>query len=229
MDCLRDYIDADSLKRINGAEAPEYLALGLAPPRNENLLTPYEARNIIGWRDQPQLWENNRLPDLTTISHSVAVNPNTAPREVLATLPGVTGAIADTIIAARQLTPISNADYVAQLVGAGPGDYMLNIITLPANSVRVTHHAADLPWAIQYNVSLSPNNDKAPWRVDYYYKIRHYAPQPQPATTSLSFSNPSSMFVKPGLTDNSANEIPELPPRYTLPIPPGTPLYTTTN
>lgn len=215
-DTLRDYIDADSLKRINGAEEPEYRALGLPPPRNENLLTPYEAKRIIGWRDLPQLWENNRLPDLTTIGHSVAVNPNTAPKEVLATLPGVTGDIADAIIAVRQVAPISSADAIAQLIGAAPGDYALNIVTLPSRSVRVTHHAADLPWAIQYNVTLSATNDKAPWRIDYYFKIRHQAQQAAPAATL--FTNQSSMFVTPGLGDKKANEIPELPPRYTLPV-----------
>jgi general secretion pathway protein K len=221
VDTLRDYIDADSLKRINGAEEPEYLALGLPPPRNENLLTPYEAKNIIGWRDLPLLWENNRVPELTTTGTSVAVNPNTAPKEVLASLPGITSDLADAIIAQRQIAPISSASVIAQLAGGAPGDFVLNVIPLPANSVRVTHHAADLPWSIQYNVSLSPNNDKAPWRIDYYYKIRQSAPQTQAATPASAPANSTSrasLFVTPGLPANQPNEIPDLPPRYALPL-----------
>jgi general secretion pathway protein K len=222
IDTLRDYMDEDSLTRINGAEEPEYRERGLPPPRNENLLTPYEARNIIGWRDMPQLWDNNRLPDLITVSTAVAVNPNTASKEVLATLPGVTSEIADAIIARRQVAPIASPDIIAQLVGVAPGDYLLNIITLPADSVRVTLRSPDLPWAIQYNVSLSPNNDKAPWRIDYYYKIRQDAslPPPAPAASPLTnpFANPTNLFVTPGLNAAKANEIPELPPRNTIAV-----------
>jgi general secretion pathway protein K len=232
VDTLRDYIDADSLKRINGAEEPDYLALGLPPPRNENLLTPYEAKNIIGWRDLPLLWENNRLPELTTTGNSVAVNPNTAPKEVLATLPGITSELADAIIAQRQIAPIQSAFIIAQIAGGAPADFVLNVIPLPANSVRVTHHAADLPWSIQYNVSLSPNNDKAPWRIDYYYKIRQSAPQNPAATAASDPANPtsrSSLFVTPGLSANQPNEIPDLPPRYALPLAPVSSIFSAPN
>jgi general secretion pathway protein K len=228
IDTLRDYMDEDSLKRANGAEEPEYRALGLPPPRNEKLLTPYEAKSIIGWRDLPQLWENNRLPDLTTISNAVAINPNTAPKEVLETLPGVTSEIADAIIAQRRLAPFTSGDAVAQLVGAAPGDYMLNIIALPSDSIRVTHRSADLPWAIQYNVSLQPDNDKNPWRVDYYYKVRQGTPS-APEQSKTPFLNQQNLFTKPGLTaNNDASEIAELPPRRTLPIGPATSVLTPT-
>ena len=222
IDTLRDYMDEDSLLRVNGAEAPQYKELGLPPPRNEKLLTPYEAKSIIGWRDLPQLWENNRLPDLTTISSAVAVNPNTAPKEVLATLPGVTSEIADAIMEKRKLAPIATGDIVAQMVGAAPGDYLLNIITLPADSVRVTHRAADLPWAIQYNVTLQANSDKAPWRIDYYYKVRQNTQSSKLTQSSSSnpLLNPSSLFARPDQTDNKANEIAELPPRRTLAVSP---------
>lgn len=243
IDTLRDYMDEDSLKRVNGAEAPEYRERKLPPPRNEKLLTPYEVKNIIGWRDLPLLWENNRLPDLTTISSAVAVNPNTAPKEVLATLPGVTNEIADAIIASRKLAPIATGDVVANMVGVAPGDYLLNIITLPADSIRITHRTADLPWAIQYNVSLQPNSDKAPWRIDYYYKVRQYAPAP-PGTQPDSKSNPQStqsstvnlggnpaasqplqqaptgLSTATSLFDDRASNIAELPPRHALAVSP---------
>ncbi len=53
VDTFNDYIDEDDFKRLNGAEAREYEAAGLPPPRNEKLVTPYEPRNILGWRDSP--------------------------------------------------------------------------------------------------------------------------------------------------------------------------------
>jgi DNA uptake protein ComE-like DNA-binding protein len=218
IDTLRDYMDEDSVKRINGAEEPEYRALGLPPPRNEKLLTPFEARSIIGWRDEPQLWENNYLPDLTTVSSAVAINPNTARKEVLETLPGVTSEIADAIMASRNLQPIGSPDVIAQLAGGAPGEFMLSVIPFPANSMRVTHRSADLPWAIQYNVSLQPNSDKSPWRIDYYFKIRQNTPPATSIPVSASLQDKTSIFATPGQNDNNASEIPELPPRRTLPI-----------
>jgi type II secretory pathway component PulK len=225
IDTLRDYTDEDSIKRINGAEEPEYRALGLPPPRNEKLLTPFEARNIIGWRDQPQLWENNYLPDLTTVSSSVAINPNTAPKEVLETLPGVTSDIADAIIEARQLKPLGTPEVVAQLAGGAPGDFVLSIIAFPSNNVRVTHRSPDLPWAIQYNVSLQPNSDKRPWRIDYYFKIRQSSPPAPEVPASTTLQDKASLFATPGQTDNNASEIPELPPRSALTVSPASSVF----
>src|ERR1019366_6193309 len=66
IDTLLDYTDSDDLRRLNGAEKSEYAALGLPPPPNDWLASPYQLRNIIGWRDQPQLWENERLLQFVT-------------------------------------------------------------------------------------------------------------------------------------------------------------------
>lgn len=193
IDTLRDYIDNDNLKRLNGAEAPEYAAAGLPPPRNERLATPFEPRRIMAWGGLRQLWDDDRLPNLTTTSYSVALNPNTAPWEILATLPGVTNEVARNIIVKRQLMPFVSGDQIAQLSGISPDQLFLKIIMLPSDAVRVTHSVPGLPWALQYNVSLTPNDEHAPWRVDYYYKI------------GLTYKN------------DKTQEIRELPPRSALP------------
>ena len=193
IDTLRDYIDNNSLKRLNGAEAPEYAAAGLPPPRNERLTTPFEPRRIMAWGSLQQLWADGRLANLTTTSNSVAMNPNTAPWEVLATLPGVTNEVARDIIARRQLIPFTNGDQIAQLSGVPPDKLFMQIILLPSDMVRVTHSVPGNPWALQYNVSLTPNDDRAPWRIDYFYKV--------------------GLVYK----DDNKQEIRELPTRSTLP------------
>jgi len=195
IDTLRDYTDDDNLKRLNGAEEPEYAALNLPPPRNDRLLTPFEPQRILGWREVRLLWDDDRLPNLTTTSTSVALNPNTAPWPVLATLPGVTNEIAQAMITKRQLMPFTSGDQVAAMIGIPPQELFLQIIVLPSDSVRVTQSAPGLPWALQYNVSLTPNGDLAPWRIDYYYKTR------------LTYKN------------DKVPNIPKLPPRSTIPLP----------
>lgn len=193
-DTLRDYIDADSLHRLNGAEKDAYLAQGLPSPSNNKLVTPWEAKRIMGWRNVPQLWDKGRLAELTTTSMSVGINPNTAPAEVLATLPGVTEEIAQVIIARRKLSPFTHEGQLVELTQMplsltfGPG-----VIVIPSDAIRITQSTQGLPWAIQYNISLTPNGKDAPWRTDYYSRIS--APR----------------------LEGSRTDLPELPPRSTAP------------
>lgn len=193
IDTLHDFNDADGLHRLNGAEKEEYLALNLPPPPNRNLITPWEAQRIIGWRDAPQLWQTGRLVELTTTGISLGLNPNTAPAEVLATLPGVTEEIAQTIIARRKLSPILHAGQLAEIT-AIPAQHFEEMISVwPSNSIRITQSTRGLPWAIQHNIMLTPNGNDAPWRADYYSRI----------STSRR--------------DETQTNIPELPPRSTAP------------
>lgn len=193
IDTLRDFIDADNLHRLNGAEEEAYLAQHLPPPVNRNLITPWEARRIIGWRDAPQLWQTGRLVELTTTGFTIGLNPNTAPAEVLATLPGVTEEIAQAIITRRKLSPILNAGQLAAITGIPDQDLVEMISVLPGNSIRITQSTRGLPWAIQYNITLTPNGDDAPWRTDYFSRINTVQ------------------------RDETQTDIPELPPRSTAP------------
>jgi len=190
IDTLRDYTDIDNLHRLNGAEKEEYLAQNLPPPPNSNLLTPWEARRIIGWRDVPQLWQTGRLAELTT-TRSFNINPNTAPVEILATLPGVTEEIAQAIIARRKSSPIINTGQLAEITATPAQQFEDMISVWPSNSIRITQSTQGLPWAIQYNITLTPNGNDGPWRTDYY----------------------SRASINRG--EQAQTNIPELPPRST--------------
>ena len=112
MDTLLDYIDTDDLRRLNGAELAEYTALDLPPPPNHWLASPYQLKNILGWRDQPELWGNQRLLMLVTTSRISGFNPNTAPLEVLASLPGSSHEVAAAILGKRNETPLHSLSQV---------------------------------------------------------------------------------------------------------------------
>lgn len=168
LDTLLDYIDNDDLRRLNGAEAPEYAAQGLPLPPNEWLATPHQLKNIIGWRDQPELWENQRLLRLMTTSRIAGFNPNTAPLEALTSLPGVTRVSAAEIIKLRSQKPFNS---VAQLTGLIPGVMdSESILFFPAESIRITQQGRKLPWALQFSLTLTPVSETKPWRVDYTSK-----------------------------------------------------------
>lgn len=172
IDTLRDYTDADNLHRLNGAEKEDYLALGLPPPSNNKLITPWEAKRIIGWRDFPQFWQNGRLAEMTTTSLSVGINPNTAPAEVLATLPGVAEEFAQVIIARRKLFPVANEAQIVAITSVPLNQaFGTGVIVIPSDAIRITQSIKGMPQAIQYNITLTPSGKEAPWRTDYYSRV----------------------------------------------------------
>lgn len=172
IDTLRDFTDADKLHRLNGAEDAQYRAMGLPLPANRNLITPWEVKRIITWRTAPALWKNNRLIELVSTSASVGLNPNTAPIEILRTLPGLTDKMAQMIIARRKLSPITSEAQITAITGMSlHSPFGMGIIATPSNSIRVTLSALGLSWAMQYNITLTPNDKHAPWRTDYYNRI----------------------------------------------------------
>jgi type II secretory pathway component PulK len=198
-DALADYIDEDDFRRLNGAEKREYLAEGLPPPRNDRLLTPYEARNVLGWSGQAQLWRPGGLADLATTSLVVALNPATAPWQVLATLPGMSNDLAQKITAIRANRPLQGADEIAELLGVSGGSLFMQVITFPSDTIRVTHGFPGQSHALRYNVTLTPFGENSPWQIDYHYTFE-------------------------GDRDESSGMLGDLPEKAALPANTGTPL-----
>ena len=169
LDTLNDYIDADDLRRLNGAESAEYVARGLPLPPNDWLVTPWQLQNIIGWREQAALWRDQRLPEIVTTARVLGFNPNTAPRETLAALPGSSLEIADNLIKMRTLrafTSLSQLSGVAGQLGLDSD----SVVFFSGGSIRLTQESDKIPWALHYQITLTPTADRAPWRFDYYIK-----------------------------------------------------------
>ena len=192
LDALADYTDTDDLRRLNGAEVADYRARGLPPPPNDWLVTPLQLKNIIGWRDSPGLWKNQSLLDIVTVARVVGFNPNTAPREVLAALPGSNLEIADNLIKSRAMHPFTSAQQMGVLAGQ-PSLNSDGVLFFPSENIRLTQESDKIPWVLQYQITLTPLADRAPWRIDYYIKT--------------GLTNSASNANKPAL----------LPARITLP------------
>jgi hypothetical protein len=118
IDMLLDYRDEDNLSRISGGERSDYLRLGLFPPANFQLMSPWEAQRIIGWSQLTELWNIQYERPLITTCRSSGFNPNTAPKEALATyIDGVTLDTAEALIEYRKSTPFRNARNVGDAAG----------------------------------------------------------------------------------------------------------------
>jgi general secretion pathway protein K len=196
-DTLHDYIDADDLRHLEGAESAEYAAAGLPPPRNLPLVSPIELKSIIGWRDMPTLWQDPPVTEFVSVGVIAPINPNTASWQVLASLPGVTPALAQAVVERRKIEPISVALF-EQMTGTNQSSFPPEAVTFPSNSMRVTQRAIGMPWAIRYNVRLTPLGNTSPWQIGYYYRIEE-------KSDSASANNVAN-----------SSEIPQLPARSAL-------------
>lgn len=159
LDALNDYTDTDGLRRLTGAEQPEYDALGLRPPRDDWVDSAEELRQIIGWRDLGPVLD--RLLPLLSSQRDGSFNPNTAPREVLmARLPGVSAEQINAFMARRQMAPFRSPLEARTATGFPFSD---NDVFSPGPSLRLRLRIEGLPVALEYNLLLTPESSVRPW------------------------------------------------------------------
>ena len=96
---IKDWTDADNLKRPNGAEADDYRAAGKKVlPTNDFFIAIEELQNVIGI--SPKLY-NAVAPLLTVQSRSPGIDPQTASFTILSLVPGIDVAQAQSWIEQR--------------------------------------------------------------------------------------------------------------------------------
>ena len=100
VDAIGDWKDADELRRPNGAEDADYRAAGLKyGPANGPFESVGELNRVLGMT--PGLFA--KIADsLTVHSRLAGINPATAPREVLLSLPNATPEAVDAYLAQRK-------------------------------------------------------------------------------------------------------------------------------
>lgn len=162
-----DYQDPDSLYRLNGAEADQYRAKKLPPPRNAPLVTPLELRRVLGWREALAGRDDSAIMGLLTASRSVSINVNTAPVEVLQSLPGVDRATAERMVALREKLPFMLNWQFIQDFGLAL-DEMAPIGMLPVGygTLHLWHNDGGPVRVLHW--TLTPTDEGGrPWRLDY--------------------------------------------------------------
>ncbi len=96
---IKDWTDADNLKRPNGAEADDYKTAGKkALPTNDFFVAIEELQNVMGM--SPKLY-NAVAPVLTIMGRSPGIDPQTATMAVLSLVPDLDLGLAQTWIEQR--------------------------------------------------------------------------------------------------------------------------------
>lgn len=177
VDVLEDYLDTDHLKRLNGAEAPEYGALGFAPPRNDWLLTVRELARMPHWRDAPQVVA--ALERWGSTARYAVLNPNTAPIPLLASLwPQARPEQLQLLDSLRNETPFVDGRQAQRMTGLAldRDDVVFSI----GPQVRITVSAQGSPRALQYNVTLTPAGIEGPWLISDVQPVLRTEPHDTP-------------------------------------------------
>lgn len=177
VDVLEDYLDTDNLKRLNGAEAPEYAAAGLPPPRNDFIGTARELARMPGWRDAPQVVA--ALEKWSAPTRRLVVNPNTAPIELLAALwPWAAPEQLELLRTLRDSTPFQDGIQASRAIGL-PLDRE-DIVFHAGAEMRITVSAIGSFGAVQYNVTLTPGGRSAPWLISHMQAVPRVEPRTPP-------------------------------------------------
>ena len=116
LDRILDWRDADSLKRLHGAEEDDYKAAGLAyRPANAPFQAIEELQLVLGMR--PEIYRRI-APSITVYSRQPGVNPQLASRDVLLAIPSLSPEMVDDYVARRE-EALANGQPVPTLPGAG--------------------------------------------------------------------------------------------------------------
>ncbi|MDI4632513.1 general secretion pathway protein GspK [Pelomonas sp. V22] len=176
-DALADYVDADSLKRINGAETFEYRSRDLVAPRNAELLSRDELWRVFGFAEIRPRWNAAGCDNFVTVRGDSFANRNTSPYELLLA-DGLTEASARALVNAR-------ADGLPSLEiqteGADPSN-PFNIVGggFAGEVLRVHHEKASVEWTLEYELELTPQRNGGPWRIHELRYPSRLADRPRP-------------------------------------------------
>jgi general secretion pathway protein K len=133
LDAVLDWRDADSLRRLRGAEAAEYRAAGRASgPANAPFETLEELQQVMGMT--PALFRQ-LAPALTVFTRQPAIDPTVAPPEALRAIPGLSAEQVEQYLRQREAARAAGQSAPPLAVG-GPYTVPGAAAALPVYSVR---------------------------------------------------------------------------------------------
>jgi general secretion pathway protein K len=173
IDGLKDFIDDDDLKLLNGAERADYLRQGLTPPANDFLRSREQLQDVLSWQPfwqtlakaeaagQPGLLQ--AVIDHFSVARHFGININSAPPLVLASIPGIDPAKVGALVDRRRAAPLrSLADLVPFSNGRLDEDTSGFV---GANDWRIRVERPELPFLLECQLTITPGDRERPARV----------------------------------------------------------------
>jgi len=193
LDQLQDYTDKDDVRRLNGAVSSDYTNQGLAPPPQRLMISPGQVFNLL---DGQVLGDNlyRMLPLITTRSGQLH-NINTAPKELLQTIPGVDESLAQAIVEERSNRPFLDLSDANQRLGRIIPLDPLGTPNQASPFLRIQLWPSKGRQPLWLGLSSTPASRLAPWEIDYAFTLNYR----QPSATPLPLAFPP--LLKPAMDD----------------------------
>jgi general secretion pathway protein K len=169
---LQDYIDADDLISLSGAERLDYAAKNILPPTNDYLRSAPEINRVMGWQEWLTGLPEFDIQNWLSVARVGILNLNTMPKPLLMKYLGLSEPLTDQLIAERKTNPFRSGD-----------DFILrtNLLLsldeerlrfLPGNDMRLKIWNKGGSQARLISLQLTPNGLLGPWQVDYEYSVQ---------------------------------------------------------
>ena len=142
---IKDWTDADNLKRPNGAEADDYRAAGRKVlPANDFFIAIEELQNVIGI--SPKIY-NAVAPLLTVQSRSPGIDPQTASIAVLGLVPGIDAVAAQAWVEQRDQAladgqPVPPLPFSSPYFASGTNAIRIRADVIAPSGVRASREAS---------------------------------------------------------------------------------------
>lgn len=183
VDTLLDYVDADNLERLNGAESRDYAAAGRAPPRNAPLLTPSELLRVLDWQTLDAA-QQQKLLQQVYIGPIRTLNRYTVTAPALAAISGADPAFAADLVAQRQAgVPLR----IESLPDIATGSFLnaSRYAMLPSATLVVTLCPPAVAWCEQLSISSISTDPRSPWHIAHQLRLPRSEPLPDAAGVPL--------------------------------------------
>ncbi len=206
IDTLLDYRDEDDFGRLSGAEEDDYARLGLYPPSNYQLLSPWEAQRVIGWTQADELWQRQYERPIVTTCRSSGFNPNTAPPEALATyVDGVDLDRTSTLIEFREQMPFRSARGLGDAAGVILRNQPFFFSFVPGRCLVVDLINRNTNERVRFSLTFLPRSKEQPWQIDYVVRIpERYRQSLASVDPDVSFPRPEEINRRGGRTDRTS-------------------------
>lgn len=161
-DRLDDYVDSDSLRRPDGAEAGDYPYGG---PANRHLVRPSEWLSVLGVRDAVGVRRWRSVSRFVTYDErTFSFNPNTAPPFVLITYFGMSEEQASRIMVARENRSFETLE---EMLAAGGVSYAGDsLATFPNGRILFEFSDENSRWAYFGRMRFTPSHAERPIWID---------------------------------------------------------------
>jgi len=166
VDSLLDYIDADQIERLHGAEGQT----GSVAPKNYLLRTVPEIRRVKGWARWLDSHPEFDPEALFSVNWKAAINVNALPAEHFRYLLSVTDAELEATLKQRKQFSFQSVDDIKKSSGETLLLDDLYFRFFPSNALRFTIiMSPGSKYSSTMAVTFTPFGLKKPWYVEYQY------------------------------------------------------------